>query len=188
MPSSTSPDDSPPPSTGERILAGAAAVVAEHGLRDSTVRHILAAASISRRTFYLHFPSIEGVMCDLYVQQVGVLLDAITAAVAGLPEPRQRLQAAVDAWVTFQLSAGPLLIHLQAEAVRPGSMLSPVREDSLDQLVALLAVGLSTPALRLRGLLMGVEGLLIQLERGGRDPELAAEVRAVAVAMVAEGA
>lgn len=187
MPSSPPPDDTPL-STGERILAGAAAVVAEHGLRDSTVRHILAAASISRRTFYLHFPSIEGVMCDLYIQQAGLLLDAVTAAVAGLSEPRQRLRAGVDAWVTFQLSAGPLLIHLQTEAVRPGSMLSPVREEGLDQLVALLSVGLSTPALRLRGLLMGVEGLLIQLERGGRDPQRAAEVRAVAVAMAAEGA
>ncbi len=127
-------------------------------------------------------------MCDLYIQQTDILLDAVTAAVAGVREPRQRLQAAVDAWVTFQLSAGPLLIHLQTEAVRPGSMLSPVRERSLDQLVVLLSVGLSTPALRLRGLLMGVEGLLIQLERSGREPELAAEVRAVAAAMVAQGA
>lgn len=188
MPSSPLSDAAPPLSTGERILAGAAAVVAQHGLRDSTVRHVLAAASISRRTFYLHFPSIEGVMCDLYIQQADLLLDAVTVAVDGLLEPRLRLQAAVDAWVTFQVRAGPLLIHLQTEAVRPGSMLSPVRGRSLDQLVALLSVGLSAPALRLRGLLMGVEGLLIQLEHSGRDPELAAEVRAVAVAMVAQGA
>ncbi|MFT5679192.1 MAG: AcrR family transcriptional regulator [Myxococcota bacterium] len=158
---STLPDADRPPSTAERILAGAAVVVADHGLRDSTVRHILAAASLSRRTFYLHYPSIEGVMCDLYIHRMGALIDAVVAAMERTSGPQERILAAVEALVDFQLDAGVLLIHLQTEAVRPGSMLSPVREQTLDRLVALLSVGRSVPPLRLRGLLMGVEGLLL---------------------------
>ncbi len=98
MPSSLLPDDTPPLSTGERILAGAAAVVAQHGLRASTVRHVLVAASISRRTFYLHFPSIEGVMCDLYIQQTDILLDAVTAAVAGTDTVIERPSDPIAIW------------------------------------------------------------------------------------------
>ncbi len=164
-------------STAERILSGAATVVARRGLRDSTVQEVLVAAGVSRRTFYLHYPSIEGVMCDLYIQRMGELVDAVSQAMAGLSDPRIRVQAAVGACVEFQAAAGPLLIHLQTEAARPGSMLSPVRERTLDRLVALLSDeqrGLTVSPLLLRGLLMGVEGLLHHLQRHGRSPTEAA--------------
>ena len=184
-----------PPSTRERILRGAAEVVAASGLRGSTVQDILHAASVSRRTFYQHFPSTEGVMCDLYIEKMDELLETVTAAsTAAGDDPLARLKGAVDAYLDFQQDGGVLLSRLQTEAVLLDSMLSPTRERALDRLVALLSdeVGAHLPVrpdpLLLRGLLIGVEGVMIHLHRGENfPPERVEEARAVVHTMLLSG-
>ena len=180
-----------PLTTRERILVGAAAVVAERGLRGSTVQDILKASEISRRTFYQHFPNTEGVMCDLYILKMEDLVEQVMAAAAGQEDPRRKMRAAMDAYIDFQQAGGRLLIRLQTEAVRPDSMLSPIREKALDRLVALLSgeveslLSLHLSPMLFRSLLMGVEGLMIHLQRKGEFPaEAAEEARAVVGAMV----
>ena len=97
-----------PMGTRDRILHGAAAAAVTRGLRAVTVQDVLAAASVSRRTFYQYFPSIEGVLCDLYIEQTAELLEQVGAAVAAKDTPQQRLRAAMDAYVDFQHAGGPL--------------------------------------------------------------------------------
>ena len=168
-------------STRERILAGAAEVIAANGLRGSTVQDILKASSVSRRTFYLHFPNSEGVTCDLYILKMGELVERMTTEAASQADPREKLLSSMNAYVDFQQAGGPLLIRLQTEAVRPESQLSPIREQTLDVLVALVSseaegvLSVRLNPLLLRALLIGVEGLMIHLQQGGELSDASAD-------------
>lgn len=188
---STNDADPRPVSTRDRILRGAAVVAAARGLRGATVQDILAASAVSRRTFYQHYPNTEGVVCDLYIETTTALLERVRDAVALQDEPQQRLRAAMDAYVDFQQAGGRLLMRLQGEAMRPDSMLAPIREEVHDALVAVLSdevqsmQGARPSPLLLRSLLMGAEGLLMHLQRDGEiPPQAVAEARAVVGAMV----
>ena len=104
------------------------------------------------------------------------------------------LKGAVDAYLDFQQDGGVLLSRLQTEAVLLDSMLSPTRERALDRLVTLLSdeVGAHLPVcpdpLLLRGLLIGVEGVMIHLHRGENfPPERVEEARAVVHTMLLSG-
>ena len=187
---STTEEEQRPMNTRERILHGAAVVAAERGLRAVTVQDILAAASVSRRTFYQHFPNTEGVLCDLYIETMTELQERVRAAVASQATPRQRLRAAMDAYVDALHAGGLLLVWLQGEAIRPGSMLAPIRSQVHDSLLAVIAGeaasvrGARPSPLLLRGLLLGAEGLLLQLQHDGVLSDSAlGEVRAVVGAM-----
>jgi len=187
---STTEEEQRPLNTRERILHGAAVVAAERGLRAVTVQDILAAASVSRRTFYQHFPNTEGVLCDLYIETMTELQERVRAAVASQATPRQRLRATMDAYVDALHAGGLLLVWLQGEAIRPGSMLAPIRSQVHDSLLAVIAGeaasvrGARPSPLLLRGLLLGAEGLLLQLQHDGVLSDSAlGEVRAVVGAM-----
>ncbi len=51
----------------ERLLDGIADAVAEHGYADTTIADIVAAARVSKRTFYQHFTGKEACFTALYV-------------------------------------------------------------------------------------------------------------------------
>src|SRR5690349_11421784 len=58
------------------ILQGAATVFAKHGARAASVEDILAAAKLSRRTFYRFYQSKEDVLLALYRVGTAGLLEA----------------------------------------------------------------------------------------------------------------
>jgi hypothetical protein len=64
-------------------------------------------------------------------------------------------------------------MELQAEAIRPDSPLAPHRESTLDAVVGVVDeavkqnVGLSCDPLVYRAVLMGIEGMVIHLQRDG---------------------
>ena len=190
---STIEDDHRTMSTRDRILRGAATAATERGLRAVTVQDVLEAASVARRTFYQYFPSTEGVLCDLYIEKTAEILERVRAAVASQRMPQRRLRAAMDAYVDALHADGPLLVWLQGEAACPGSMLAPFQNQVHDSLVAMLADSApgseAVPALLLRGLLLGADGLMLHLQRGGALSEAsAAAAREVVGAMVAAAA
>lgn len=192
---STSDVDQRPPSARERILRAAAAVAVERGLRGATVQDILSAAPVSRRTFYQHYPSIEGVACDLYIEKLAALLEQVSAAAMLHDDPSLRLQSSLDAYVDSLHEGGRLLMLLQGEAMRPDSMLAPVRAQAHEDLVAALcaqvesSTGGRPSALLLRCLLMGVEGVMGHLQRDGElSPQAIAAVRSMVLDVIASGA
>jgi AcrR family transcriptional regulator len=159
--------------THRRILDGAGRVLAERGLRDPTVQDILEEAGVSRRTFYQHFRSKEDLLVGLYAGAADALVAAVRAALEGTTDPTKKLVDTVEAYVRFQHDGGPLLIALQAEAIRTDSLLAPTRERALDALAALIdesvagAIGIRVDPLVYRGLLMGIDGLVIHFQRDG---------------------
>jgi AcrR family transcriptional regulator len=94
----------------ERLAAGAIATVAERGYRDSTVTHIAAAASMSRRTFYGYFKTKEACFLDTFE----ILRSFLAETMAEAGDPRQswprRVRARIEALLAA-LSANPDLVR-----------------------------------------------------------------------------
>lgn len=159
--------------THRRILDGAGRVLAERGLREPTVQDILEAAEVSRRTFYQHFAGKEDVLVALYHEAAEALVGAVREALERTTDPMERLAGTVEAYLRFQHAGGPLLIRLQAEAIGTDSLLATTRERALDAIVALVddavsdTTGIRVDPLVYRGLLIGIDGLVIHLQRGG---------------------
>ena len=81
--------------------------------------------------------------------------------------------AGVAAYVEYQRQSGRGLMELQAEAIRPDSPLAPHRESTLDAVVGVVDeavkqnIGLACDPLVYRAVLMGIEGMVIHLQRDG---------------------
>jgi len=160
--------------TRARILEGAARAVAGRGLRATTVQDILGEASVSRRTFYQYFGNLEQALDALYELATDELIAAVHKSADPDIPPRARIAAGVRAYLDVQRSGGALLFALQAEAIRPDSLLAPRRERTLDALVAQVeeavyeALEARMDPYVWRGLLIGIEGLVLFTQRGGR--------------------
>lgn len=159
--------------TKSRILAGTAIAIARHGLRDSSVEHILEAAGFSRRTFYKAFRSKDAAVEALFQGCAELLVVAVRHSVERADSPAEKVIAAVDCYLELLELGGPVLISLQAEAIRPDSALAVHREFVFQALVSLLdlhvraSLGMAVDPYVFRCLLMGMEGLIIEAERRG---------------------
>lgn len=157
--------------TRGRLLAGTAVAVMQHGIREASVEQILAASGFSRRTFYKAFRSKEAALEALFAGCAQILVDAVHGAVLNASTPAEKVIAAVDCYLDWLERGGPLMIGLQAEAIRPESPLAPHREFVLSALTALLdthvcaSLGVRVDPYVYRCLLMGMEGLIIEADR-----------------------
>ena len=123
-----------------------------------------------------------------YDQAMLKLVDGIQSAIREEENPVKQVVLAIESYVEFQRVGGPGLIALQAEAIRTDSPLGERREETLDQLVAVFdegvqeAVGQSCDPLVYRSVLMGIEAMVIHLQREGRfNEEDSARVQAVGI-------
>jgi AcrR family transcriptional regulator len=125
----------------ERLLAGLAASVAEHGYGATTITQITEAAQVSRRTFYEQFDSKQDCFLAAYEvidHHLGNLIAEATAAERGWP---QQVAAALSALVDF-FASGPNFARLYLlEAAAAGEVTAAAREQSAERFVALLAPG-----------------------------------------------
>lgn len=160
-------------STRDRIVAGAARMVEEKGLRAVSVQDVLGASGFSRRTFYQYFRSKDDVVAAVYQGACEKLLAEVRGGVDDSEGPVDRLVAGLDAYLRFQQEGGRLILELQAESVNPASQLYPFREAVLDRLVAFIDAdiqrifGISLDPRVYRSLYIGMEGLVIHERRGG---------------------
>jgi AcrR family transcriptional regulator len=159
--------------THDRIVSGTGAAITREGLVKVKVSDILVAAGVSRRTFYLYFPNKDQVVLSIYEDIARRLTNTVRAAVLGTPNPVEKIATAVDAFLEFEQGGGLILFLLQSDATRPDSLLAPIRERTLDDLVAVISdqvrehMGLVLDPLAYRALLMGIEQLVIHLQRDG---------------------
>ena len=100
------------------ILRGAAEVFAERGVRPAAVERILAAAGVSRRTFYRFYESKEDVVGALYRLGTDQLLDACRRAVAEETDPLLQVQGCIDAHLRNAREMGRLVFVLGGESQR----------------------------------------------------------------------
>jgi AcrR family transcriptional regulator len=102
----------------QRIAAGMIAVVVERGYLATTVTQVVAAAGVSRRTFYNYYSDKQEAFFDVYHQVSDFLLEAMTKAEPGArggwpAKVRARLAALLDGFAAnpdlarFSLGAPP---------------------------------------------------------------------------------
>jgi AcrR family transcriptional regulator len=95
----------------ERLLAGFATAVAEHGYNAVTIAHVTKAAAVSRRVFYENFESKEECFLATFDAVAGHIRDLIAEAVTAAPDwPHQAIAAARET-LAF-LAAEPDLARL----------------------------------------------------------------------------
>jgi AcrR family transcriptional regulator len=103
----------------ERILEGAARAFAASGFR-ANVPAIAAEAGVSVGLIYRYFPSKEELFLAVCSQQTDAKLDELARLLAGIPDPRARLEAAISVFVNSleEERWGAIVVHAWAEADR----------------------------------------------------------------------
>ena len=103
----------------ERILEGAGRAFAAQGFR-ANVPAIAAEAGVSVGLIYRYFPSKEELFLAVCSQQTDAKLDELARTLAGIPDPRARLESAVNVFVSSleEESWGAIVVHAWAEADR----------------------------------------------------------------------
>ena len=182
------------------ILRGAAGVFAKHGMRAASVQNILAAAGVSRRTFYRFYTSKEDVAFALYRVGTEELLANCRRIVAQTADPIARVQGFVEAHLHNARTVGRLVFVLGGEAQRQESALHARRLEVHAALADLLMASQpqtqgktrtkrrakSIDPLLYRGMILGLEGVtraVLQEGNEGRNVTDAAIQRARAVLM-----
>jgi len=94
-----------------RILDGLAVALAYHGYEDTKITDIVELAGVSRPTFYEYFEGKDQCFAAAYDDGIDRLSAAIEVAIEGEREWAARLEAGLDAGLTF-LAASPPLAHL----------------------------------------------------------------------------
>lgn len=95
----------------ERLIAGIAEAIAEHGYSGTTIAHITRAAAVSRRTFYEHFSSKDECFVAAYDAVMKELRERVSAAFEEAEEWPQAIRAGIAAMLEF-LAAEPNLARL----------------------------------------------------------------------------
>jgi AcrR family transcriptional regulator len=84
-----------------RLICAVADCVAAHGYAATSVADIIAAAGVSRKTFYEHFADKEACFLASYDTGARAIFDAMVAAGDGLDDWRRVLDAVFSTWLEF---------------------------------------------------------------------------------------
>lgn len=95
----------------ERLIAGLAAAVAEHGYSGTTVARITRHAAVSRRTFYEHFSSKDECFVVAYEAVTGELRERLQGAFEEADDWPYAIKEVIRAALEF-LAADPRLARL----------------------------------------------------------------------------
>jgi AcrR family transcriptional regulator len=170
-PRSTPPSVRPPGASGVQIgeeqariqvLAGAAQVFSERGVRDASVEDLLRAAGISRRTFYRLYRSKEDVVHAMYQLGTERLLDDCRLAMREESDPIRQIHRCVEAHLRNARELGRLVFVLGGEAQRGESAIYERRTQVHAELVKLLMSSPVAAQRRIDPLL--VSGVVLALE------------------------
>lgn len=95
----------------ERLIAGMAEGIAEHGYAGTTIAHITSHAAVSRRTFYEHFSSKDECFVAAYEAVMEQLREHVAEAYEAEEEWPQAIKAGIRAMLQF-LAAEPSMARL----------------------------------------------------------------------------
>ncbi len=168
----------PEQTTHDEIIVAAMKVFERLGFARTRVEDILAAAKVSRRTYYAYFTSKEDVLAGIYARTTKELLTAMMAAVqANDAGPLQAIYLGTDLYLNFHLESPRMLQVLLEQAMLSDSPLAVLRKGFRAQLYGLLsdAAGKPDPYIPI-ALVAALEGLshhLLENDAGPKDIERA---------------
>jgi AcrR family transcriptional regulator len=124
-----------------RVLTGALSAVAERGYPATSIERIIAAAGVSRHTFYGQFPDKEACLLAAYDGGLAWLEQELTLALLGAADWVEKVRAATAGLLSL-LASDPALARLLATEI---PCLGPAgqarRRELVDRLAALLRLG-----------------------------------------------
>jgi AcrR family transcriptional regulator len=125
----------------ERLIAGLAAAVAEHGYGAVTITHITQEARVSRRVFYENFEGKDDCFLAAFDVVVGHIRDLAAEVVAPIPDWPHQAIAASRALLAF-LAAEPELARLcLVESQSAGPNIAARFHEVVQEAVPLLRLG-----------------------------------------------
>lgn len=113
------------PETREKILDGARAAVARHGLKKLGMSDVSDAAGVSRGTLYRYFPGKDELLEGLVVHEQGKFMQGLFESLAGVEDGEDRLMAVME-YVVNQLHTHDALQRLRQS--EPEFVLETIRE------------------------------------------------------------
>lgn len=93
-----------------RLLEGMGMAVAQKGYADTTIADIVAAAGVSRRTFYEHFKTKAQCLIALYSAASGNALDVLRTAIDPAHDWETQVERAISAYFSC-LAQNPVLLR-----------------------------------------------------------------------------
>lgn len=125
----------------ERLIAGLATAVAEHGYAAVTITHITAEAKVSRRVFYANFEGKE----ECFLAAFGVVVDHIrhlaAEATSAIPDWPHRAVEAARAVLAFLASEPDLARLCLVESQSAGPAVAARFHDAVHEAVPFLQLG-----------------------------------------------
>jgi AcrR family transcriptional regulator len=125
----------------ERLIAGFANAVAEHGYNEVTITHITKGAKVSRRVFYANFEGKEECFLAAFDVVVAHIRELVAAAVESAPDwPHQAIAAAREV-LAFLASEADLARLCLVESQSAGPAVARRFHDAVRELVPPLQRG-----------------------------------------------
>jgi AcrR family transcriptional regulator len=125
----------------QRIAAGMIAVVVSEGYADTTVTRVVAAAGISRRTFYNYYRDKEEAFVDVYGEVTGFLLGAMREGAGGARGWPARVRGSLAALLDCY-AANPDLARFTLEAPHAaGGEVAGLQREFLERILTVLSEG-----------------------------------------------
>jgi AcrR family transcriptional regulator len=125
----------------ERLIAGLATAVAEHGYNAVTITHITSEARVSRRVFYENFAGKEECFLAAFEVVVGHIRALAAEAVAPIPDWSRRTVAASRAVLAFLASEPDLARLCLVESQGAGPAVAARFHDAVHEAVPFLEQG-----------------------------------------------
>jgi AcrR family transcriptional regulator len=127
----------------ERLIAGLAQAVSEHGYNAVTITHITKAARVSRRVFYQHFEGKEECFLAAFDIVLAHIHELIEEAVAEVPDWPHGVVVGLRAFLEF-LDDEPELARLgMVDSITAGPAIAERFRDAIDGFVPWLKMGRS---------------------------------------------
>lgn len=125
----------------ERLIAGFASAVAEHGYNEVTIAHVTREAKVSRRVFYANFKDKEECFLAAFDVVVAHVHELVAEAVESAPDwPHQAIAAAREA-LAFLASEPDLARLCLVESQGAGPAVAARFHDAVRELVVPLEKG-----------------------------------------------
>jgi AcrR family transcriptional regulator len=125
----------------ERLIAGLASAVAEHGYNAVTLTHITGAASVSRRVFYANFQSKEECFLAAFDIVADHIRELVAGAVGSAPDWPHRAVAAAREVLAFLASEPDLARLCLVESQSAGPAVAARFHAAVRELVPPLRLG-----------------------------------------------
>jgi AcrR family transcriptional regulator len=125
----------------QRLIASLVRTVAEHGYNDTTITRIIEGASVTSRTFYDHFESVEQCYLAAFDSTSDLLAERLAEAYESQNEWPLRIQAAIASLLDFFASHTELGRLCLVEPFVAGPNISRHYQDALSRLAPHLREG-----------------------------------------------